>query len=456
MKSSFQYCVFVLALVLATLSATTYSLAQGSASVLTLQKAIDEAIHNNRLIKEALEEEQAAVEGEKKARADLLPKLSTSYSYSHLRHEPFALFTFPSISVTPFGISRTLEHRKITVGPKDNITWDVAITQPLFTGFALITKRKLAALDIDLKKVMKEQAVLDVIKKVKIAYLNILLARRALEVADEEVSQLEAHVHDADQLHKQGVIPYNDLLKSKVALAQAQQNRVKAKSNLDVAIAALNLLLDRKITVNTQVEELPPFSPSSYELSSLFHKALHHRPELKQLEIALRQAELGVRLAKSTYYPQIFLDGRYERKGDNWPASHNDYQNDHNTILSLQLTWSLFEWGKRRSDVAQALHKKRALQEKVEEIKNSVLLEVKQAYQELMVAQENIHTALNALSQAKENYRITDLQYKEGITTSTEVLDARTFLTQAEFNYHRALYGYRIAQAELQRAIGAR
>ena len=82
------------------------------------------------------------------------------------------------------------------------------------------------------------------------------------------------------------------------------------------------------------------------------------------------------------------------------------------------------------------------------------MLEVKQAYQDLKVAQENIHTAIEALEQAKENYRITDLQYKEGITTSTEVLDARAFLTQAEFNYHRALYGYRIAKAELERAIG--
>ena len=423
---------------------------------LTLGQAIQEAIHNNRAIKQAIEEEEAAVQGEKTARAELLPKLSTTYTYSHLRNPPFSFFTYQKITVTPLGVSLTPERRKIIVGPEDNITWDIAVTQPLFTGFALITKRKLAALDIDLKQVLKEQAVLDVIKRVKVAYLNILLARRALEVAEEEVTQLQSHVHDAEQLHKQGIIPYNDLLKSQVALAQARQNRVRAKSDLDVAIAALNSLLDRPITAKTKVEELPPFSPSTYELSSLFHKALRQRPELQQLEIALKQAELGVRLAKSSYFPQVFLDGRYERNGDNWAASHNDYGNDHNTIVSVQLTWSLFEWGKRRAEVSSALHKKRALQEKLEEIKNSVLLEVKKAYQDLMVAQENIHTAIEALNQARENFRITDLQYKEGITTSTEVLDARTFLTQAEFNYHRALYGYRIAKAELERAIGSR
>jgi len=83
---------------------------------------------------------------------------------------------------------------------------------------------------------------LDIIKQVKVAYLNILLARRALEVADEEVNQLQAHVHDAEQLYGQGIIPYNDLLKSRVALAQALQNKTKAKSNLEVAVSGLNAL----------------------------------------------------------------------------------------------------------------------------------------------------------------------------------------------------------------------
>ncbi|MCD4778353.1 MAG: hypothetical protein K8R12_05220 [Desulfobacterales bacterium] len=40
------------------------------------------------------------------------------------------------------------------------------------------------------------------------------------------------------------------------------------------------------------------------------------------------------------------------------------------------------------------------------------------------------------------------------MTTSTEVLDARTFLTRAETNYYSALYGYMISLAELERAVG--
>ena len=72
----------------------------------------------------------------------------------------------------------------------------------------------------------------------------------------------------------------------------------------------------------------------------------------------------------------------------------------------------------------------------------------------LPVSRKNIRTAEESLGQAKENYRITNLQYQQQITTSTEVLDARTFLSQAETNYYGALYGYMISEAELERAVG--
>jgi outer membrane protein TolC len=82
-----------------------------------------------------------------------------------------------------------------------------------------------------------------------------------------------------------------------------------------------------------------------------------------------------------------------------------------------------------------------------------IKLEVKSAFEELKVAVENLETAKTALKQARENYRITELRYKENLTTSTEVLDARTYLTEAEVNYYDALYGYMIAKAKLEYSI---
>ena len=87
-------------------------------------------------------------------------------------------------------------------------------------------------------------------------------------------------------------------------------------------------------------------------------------------------------------------------------------------------------------------------------MKDKVKLQVKNAYLHLKTAEKNIETARISVGQARENYRITDLQYKEQVTTSTEVLDAQTLLTQAQNNYYGALYRYNTAIAELERAIG--
>lgn len=144
----------------------------------------------------------------------------------------------------------------------------------------------------------------------------------------------------------------------------------------------------------------------------------------------MRQADLGIRLARSQYYPKVYLMGRYEREGDNLLASNNDFANQHNASIGIQVSWPLFESGKKHAEVTRAIYQEQVLAERIKGIKDSILLEVRNACQGLKVAEKNIQTARKALAQAKENFRITNLQYQQQTTTSTEVLDARTFLTQ--------------------------
>ncbi len=411
---------------------------------LSLETAVSEAIHDNTLIQEAVEKQRAAMENEKSATADLFPKLSAEYTYMHFKDTPYIMYDIP-----PAGAS------KFDMWKHDRFAWDVSIVQPLFTGFALTTRRKIAQLGIRMSDIEKDQAVMDVTRDVKVGYFNILLAKRYLGVSDEAVKQLEGHVADAQQFYDQELIPQNDLLRSQVALAHARQNRVSAASNLDVAVAAFNIILKRDITDKTTIMEIAPPSPVYYDIADLYDHAMKHRPELKQLETALAQAGLGVKMAQSNYYPKVYLTGRYEQLGHNSGATDNDFGNSHNTIIGAQAQWQFFEWGKTRADISKATHEKKALSAKIDGIRDSIRLEVKNACEKLMVAGQNIKTAETALAQAKENFRITNLQYQQQVTTSTEVLDAQTFLTQAEMNYYSALYGYMIAKATLDRAIGS-
>ncbi len=415
-------------------------------AALSLREAIDEALKNNFFIKQRVAQISSSIEQEKIAKTFLLPKLSSSYSYQRLKERPYAIFENPLISG---------EEYQVHLGDRDRTYWDVTITQPIFTGFSLITRHRIAKLGIDLAKEYRHQAELDIVEAVKVSYFYVLLSKRYVQIAEEEVEQLRSHYHDAKAFFKQGTIPYNDLLKSKVALAEAEQKLVRARSDLKVAISKLNTLLERNIDESTQIEDISSFVPESYNLKQLYQEALRRRPEIKALKVAIRQAEQKIRLAKSGYYPHIYLVAKYEQTGTDLGATENDYGNNKNASIGIQAKWDIFEWGKTKAEVRKARHEYRQLCYELKETEDRIRLEVKRAFEDLRVAVKNLETARTALKQAKENYRITDLRYKENLTTSTEVLDARTYLTQAEVNYYDALYGYMTAKAKLEHSIGA-
>ena len=411
---------------------------KSSEEVLTLDSAMEIALENNAAVKEAQQHYLAALESEKSARADFLPKLSASYIYTNLKDQPYMIFN----------------GMQIPANSEEIYQWNITAVQPLFTGFALFSKYEMARYGVDLQETTRFLAELDVAQRVREAYCHVLLARKALDVSDEAVGNLESHVRDAQRFYREGMIPYNDLLKSKVALAGAVQNRTRARANADLALSTLNAVLRFDINRSTQVQDISDITEVLHDPDKLTEEALSRRPELSVLRIALENADAMIRLARSGYYPVVSLVGRYERAGDNPQADNNDYTNDHNAMVALQAQWQFFEWGKTRAEENRYAHERDALMERLSEAEDRVRIDVKNSLLDMDVSRKNITTAREALDQARENYRLVDLQYRQQMTTSTEVLDARVYLSQAQMNYYGALYGYMISQARLDRAVG--
>jgi len=412
---------------------------------LTLDGAVREALSNNFLIKKAWKELESAKEEDRVALSDFFPSFSLSYSFTRLKDEPYAVFQNP---LAPGGGA------KVPVGDRNNFSWALQVKQPIFTGFALLNRKRLAALGVNIREVERKRVILDVTRDVKIAYFRILLLKRYVAVAREEVEQLSAHLRDAESFYRQGMIPLNDLLKSKVALAAAKQKLVSYANDYCVAVSHLNVLLTRPITSDTEVEDVTLHRICTFPLKKLLKKAVSMRPELQALRMAVKQVELQAKLARSDYFPKIYAIGGYTQQGEDVLAKDNDYNNTHNSSVGFQAEWTFFEWGKTRAKVLAALYKKQAIEQELANTEEQIKLQVRQALAALETARENVKTAKVSVRQAKENFRITDLQYKQNITTSTEVLDARTYLSEAEINYYNALYGYLMAKAELERAVG--
>jgi outer membrane protein len=418
--------------------------AENKTEVYTLDQSIKEAFSNNWSLKAKSEEITKSEQVKNQARADFLPKLSTSYGYNHLSKPP--TMSVPALAPLITG--------RVPVGTKDNYQWKATVTQPLFTGFALISAYDLARLGIDQSRLQLELERLDLALQVKQTYFGILKADKGVDVAEKAVASLGSHVKVAQGFYDVGMIPVNELLKAEVELANARHGLIRAQNNARLARASFNTILSKPIDSSTQVKDILVYKPVGYEFQESLRKALKNRPEIKVIDLAILQADQQIRLAKSKNYPEVAFTYNYIKEGDTLDVSGNEYVYANQWEATVGLKWTLFEWGKTHYAVKEKKSLKKQLSAQKNSLEDSIRLDVKNALLDLELARKDIPPTKKAVEQAEENLRVSEERYKVQATTSTEVLDAQTLLTQARTNYYDALYNHNLAKARFKRAIG--
>jgi outer membrane protein len=406
---------------------------------LTKEAAVQYALGHNHAFKAAVEDVDAAGQKVIQARADFLPKLDTSYSFRQWSEQP--IVSLGASLIFPFSI-------------KTGNRWEVNLIQPLFTGFGLESQYKMNKAGQQISKYQLEEARLNLVRDVQASYLQVLLGARLLEVARDNVASLEIQRRNADAGFKQGVAAPNDVLKAEVALSEAVQRERNAQKQLTILRSALNQLLD--IDLQAKVE-LAPIEEKTYEipeLNELYTMAEGTRPEYLAMATTIKQAEYGKTAARSNYYPRVSAFAQYYREGEEFTGENNPFTNNENAAVGVRMDWNLFEGGKTRASELEWEHRRRGIEQRRDNLRQQIRLQVENAYEQLKLAKANIDTTRVALKQAEENERITTLQYKQQVVIFLEVLNAQVFVAQTRADYYQSLYGYEIAKAELERAIG--
>ncbi len=414
--------------------------AQERKNFYTLQRSISEAMENSYKVKAREERVDEATSVKKQARADFLPKLSTSYGYTRFNES---------------GIRSNPLTGQLVTTSENYYNWTTSITQPLFTGFALLSTYRLAQLGIDQSELELAQERLDLALQVKQAYYNVLAADKAVEVAQKDVESRTSNANVARSFYSVGIIPINDLLKAEVELANSEQNLVKAESGAQVTRSAFNTVLARPMNEAVELEDILTYTPEKGTYEDYVKSALSDRPEIKILDVNLLQTDQQIRLAKSKYYPEVSLNYQYIKQGDTAAAEGGSPFLEPNAWqVTALLNWTFWDWGKTYYSAKEQESKKKEIIQTKADVEDGIRLQVKQALQDLDVAAKNVPTTIKAVEQAEENLRVNEERYKAQVTTITEVLDAQTLLTQARSNYYQALYDHNLARARLERALG--
>jgi outer membrane protein len=424
-----------------TIVSTSVVWAQESQAPLTLEESVKIAMERSLILHSASMEIIGSEFRRKEAITNFLPQWAGQYIYNRY-NTPITI-----------GVTQAAIPGAIIPTSRDIYNFNTSLNQPLFTGGLNLANYRSSKLGVDLSKESLETAKRDLVLQVRVGYVTILRAEKFLAVAEQQVKNFEAQLEVTKAFFDVGIVPKNDVLQGEVNLANAKQQLVKAANDVATAKASFNILLRREVDIPFEVVDILAHKtfPLSFEQS--LEEAFRLRPEIKAAQLNIDQAKESVKIARSGFFPTISLSGNYNRFSDNLDLSGGVNFSDRWTIQALA-NFTLWNWGNTAFKVGENKVKVTQAEDSKNHLIDSITLEVKNDYLNMLVAEKNISTAEKAIEQAEENLRMFEERYRYQVATQTDVLIAVTLLAQARVNYYGALSDFNIAMAQLERSMG--
>ncbi len=285
------------------------------------------------------------------------------------------------------------------------------------------------------------------------AFWALVTATQTAAVVQRALDALDGHLGDLRSRLEQGLLPPNDVLTAEAQRAHQQLLAIEARNLRLVAKADLRRAIgedngrDVEAAGSLEPAALPPAAGS-------MDQARSQRPERRALASRIDGAREREVAAAAAAKPQVAIAGGYDYARPN-PRIFPRVDEWHDSWdASINVSWSLWDGGRRKAEQAEAAANTRALTARSADFDRQLAFEVEQRRLDLDSAVAAIAAAGEGVRAALEARRVVGERFTAGVATSTDVLDAQTSLLQAELNRTRAIAGARLALARLDRAMG--
>lgn len=396
---------------------------------MTLDDAYRLAIANHETVRIAGEGVVQAESNLDKAISKMLPNLTAEGAYT--------VYTEKKMSGT------------LAVQPDNATRVDLKLTQPIYSGGKEWTARRQARLLLQKSKEGLGYSRETIIRNTANAYYNVLKAEKDLEIKKAALNRAGERSKVAAARFKVGEVTRSAVLRADAETAGAEAEVIKAESNL---IDAKNLF-KRTVGIEGDVSlaEPAPQSPLSDDISGLVSKAVESRKDYKQSVLEEKNASEGIKYARGGFAPSLKLEGLYSHKDQN---PQTTFFIENSTSASIILTYPIFEGGLRKAELTEAKSKFREAEQRRIGLKKDIEIEVRDAFNNVEYLRSVIESYKKQVSFAEEDYKMVFEQFKFGLATTVDVIDADTTLISAQRSLMNATYDYQLSILELKYRVG--
>ncbi len=306
---------------------------------------------------------------------------------------------------------------------------------------------KTRSFDVESSRFELEDVMTTIISNLKTSYYGVLKAKRSRDVNLEIVGQYRQHLGQAKVLFEAGKKPKYDVTKAELDLSNAQLDLITSENDLKVAWVKLYNAMGVNVTDQFTINDSLFFEEYAITLENALDRAYQNRPDLRSLIAQKSSAEASVDRAKRDFFPTISGNARYNFQGSQYPLGQV-----WNAGVSMNM--NIFEGMLTKNKIEESIAKTRSVAAQIEAKRLDIFLDVKQSYLNLLKAKETISNTEVQIRQATENLELANLRYSAGLADPLEVTDATVGYSKAKLANISALYDYKTAQANIERAMG--
>ncbi|MHB8840133.1 MAG: TolC family protein [Gemmatimonadaceae bacterium] len=425
----------------------------------TIRISLDQALSRAGAVGEearlARSQVEIAATQVKSARSAALPALDGSFSYQRTYASPFQIKA-PAADpgdTTTNPLAKMFAN--LPFGRVNQYTANLTATQAIFSprlGSALrIANYYQSASRLGLREQLAETEY-----QVRTAYVNAQLAAELEASAREALAQATRFLEQERLRLSAGTGSELNLLRADVSLENLKPQLVDAQNA--AAISTLNLKRLINVPLTTPLLLTTHLTTPALRAEERLDPAAvaTQRAAVKAEQENVRIANEIVKQAIAAYIPSLDFRmslGRIMYPQQVYALNGRDWLTDWNASFTVKVP--IFSGFKRGADLSQARIGLRQEQDRLAQLREAVQVQYEQALGERTRAAAAIAARSRTVEQAQKVYDLTVLRYDQGLATYLEVSDARLGLLMARSNYAQAVAQYHIADAGLQRALGA-
>ena len=320
------------------------------------------------------------------------------------------------------------------------------VTVPLWMGGKINAANRAARINEQTARSQGIQQRNALVSELVERYYGLALAQQVVVVRQQVVDGVRKHLEDAAALEAQGMISRSEKLYVEFKMSEAERDLQNAQSQVETIAAALNSTIGRTddylpVTAMFILERIEP-------LDHFRTLAAERNPLLDQVDQKRRLAYEGVRAQRSSFLPQVVAMGG---------MSFYDYQVSKvlpRWAVGVGVNFKLFDGLNREykySAAKQTVRRVGALQNKAGK---DISVLVEKLYNQMMNYRNQMTSIDASLAFAEEYLRMKNAAFLEGMSSSTDLIDAELNLAGVRTERLQAAYNFDLLLAQLLEAAG--